>query len=360
MISHGADIVEFTKELIQIPTVNPPGEHYEECVLILEKKCDQLGLETTIIDCDGLPAIIGGDGRGILHFHAHYDVVHADDSQFHPFIKDGMLYGRGSSDMKGGLAAMLYVMSSIDSPDISFSITADEETGGVHGINCLLQKGLLSPQAVIMPEVSSNQIWNGCRGAFAAEIRVKGESAHSVHQKRGSNAFIDMMDVVQNFRNIDPGEGSLLLGGALMGGTQFNMVPESCSFTIDWRFPPQQTLSQIKASVYDVVKKLKEQGKIIECMILLETEGFYTRPETEICRVMESCVKEIRGSAVREICPGFLDIRYFAFLGISTVAYGPGLLEYAHSPHEYIRIQDLMDAAAIYELCAKKILRNSL
>ncbi|MBU7031793.1 MAG: ArgE/DapE family deacylase [Theionarchaea archaeon] len=359
MTSHGKDIIEFTKELIQIPTVNPPGEHYEECILVLEKKCDQLGLETSIINCDGLPAIIGGGGRGILHFHAHYDVVYADESQFHPFIKKGMLYGRGSSDMKGGLAAMLYAISSMDSPDITFSITADEETGGVHGVNCLLKKGLLSPRAVVMPEVSSNQIWNGCRGAFVAEIRVRGESAHSVYQKRGSNAFIDMIDVVQHFRNIDPGKGSLLVGGAITGGSQFNMVPESCSFTIDWRFPPEETLSHIRKRVDEVIEKAKEGGIRMEYVILLETEGFYTNPEEEICNVMEKAVNEIRGSSVMEICPGFLDIRYFAFQGVPALAYGPGLLEYAHGPHEYIRIKDLTDAAAIYELCAKKILRNS-
>jgi succinyl-diaminopimelate desuccinylase len=349
------ELIEFTKELIRIPTVNPPGTHYTECITVIKKKCNQLGLETAVVECDGLPALIGGDGEGILHFHGHYDVVGGDEFQFHPFVKNGKLYGRGSSDMKGGLAVMLYALSKIDSPDISFSITGDEETGGMHGLDCLLQEGFLHPQAVLMPEASSNRIWNGCRGAFAAEIRLKGESAHSVFQEEGSNAFMDMIDVVQQFRDIDCNKGSILLGGILSGGTQFNMVPEFCSFSIDWRFSPEQSLSQIKSTVYTIIDQMKEQGKSIDLIPILETEGFYTPPETELYGVIKDAVEHVRDSAVAEICPGFLDIRYFAFQNIPAIAYGPGLLEYAHGPHEYVEIQDLMDAVKIFELVGKKI-----
>ncbi|MBU7044581.1 MAG: ArgE/DapE family deacylase [Theionarchaea archaeon] len=359
MVHFQEDIITFAKHLIEIPTVNPPGEQYEECIALIQKHCDKLGLETTVVTCDGLPALIGGTGRGILHFHAHYDVVRGNGSQFHPFLKDGKLYGRGASDMKGGLAAMLYALSCLDSPDISFSITADEETGGIHGVNCLLQRGLLRPQAVLMPEASSNRIWNGCWGAFAAQITVKGESSHSIYQERGTNAFIDMIDVVQYFRNQRPERGSLLLGGALTGGTQFNMVPESCSFSIDWRFPPEQTLSSITTSVTEIMENMQKEGISLSCTPLLETEGFFTPPQSEIVKTMKKAVHEVRGSCITQVCPGFLDIRYFAFRGIPAIAYGPGLLEYAHGPQEYIEVQDLMDAVSIYQRVARSMMRQA-
>ncbi len=353
------DIIEFTKQLIQIPTVNPPGEHYPECISLLEEKCTQLGLEPRVVECDGLPSIVGGNGKGILHFHGHYDVVQADSSQFSPHIKDGTLYGRGSADMKGGLAAMIYALHVIDSPEITFSITPDEETGGIHGVYCLLEKSVINPEAVLMPEVSSCKIWNACRGAFALDITVKGKSAHSVYQHLGANAFEDMLDVAGKFREIDPGEGTLLLGGALKGGTQFNMVPETCSFTVDWRFPPSQTLAEVKETAFTIIETMKEKGGTIETDTLLETDGFFTPEDEKICKVVKEAVHKVRGESEFELCPGFLDIRHFAHKNIPAVAYGPGLLEVAHGPHEYVKIKDLMDAFTIYVSVGRRMLGSS-
>ena len=353
------EIIEFTKELIRIPTVNPSGEHYTECASLLHEKCSQLGLDTTIVECDGLPSIVGGNGRGILHFHGHYDVVQADKSQFDPYIKNGNLYGRGSSDMKGGIAAMLYALHVLDSPDITFSVTPDEETGGIHGVHCLLERSVIAPKAVLMPEVSSNRIWHACRGALALDITVKGKSAHSVYQHLGTNAFEEMLDVAQEFRKIDPGKGTLLLGGALKGGTQFNMVPEACSFTIDWRFPPDQALTTVKDKVFTIINTMKEKGNPIDTSILLETDGFHTSKTEKICTITHEAVQEIRGTSEFELCRGFLDIRHFAHKGIPAVAYGPGLLEVAHGPTEYVRIKDLMDAFAIYCLVGRRFIDSS-
>ena len=108
--------------------------------------------------------------------------------------------------MKGGLAAMLYAIHEISSSDITFSVTPDEEMGGIHGLNCLLEKSLLHPEMVLMPESSSSRIWHGCRGALSMDIKVKGKSAHSVYQHLGSNAFEEMLDVAQEFRMMSPGE----------------------------------------------------------------------------------------------------------------------------------------------------------
>ncbi|MGD2247752.1 MAG: ArgE/DapE family deacylase [Candidatus Methanofastidiosia archaeon] len=352
------EIIKFTKDLISIPTINPPGKNYAQCVQVIEEKCKKLGIETRIYECDGLPSIVGGNGKGILHFHGHYDVVDAQTSQFVPYSKEGTLYGRGSSDMKGGIAAMLYAIHKLDCDDITFSITPDEETGGTHGVLCLLEKSVIDPKAVLMPEVSSNRVWYGCRGAFAVKIIVKGESAHSVYQNLGKNAFEDMLDVAHQFREIDPGEGTLLLGGAVKGGTQFNMVPEVCSFSLDWRFPPDQSLAKIKNDVFTCINRMREKGIHIETEILVETNGFSTSKEEKICKITQKAVQKIRGLPHFEVCPGFLDIRHFAHKGIPAVAYGPGLLEVAHGPEEYIQITDLLDAFSVYVLIGRKFINN--
>jgi succinyl-diaminopimelate desuccinylase len=352
------EIVKFTKDLISIPTINPPGKNYVQCVHAIEEKCRELDIETRIYECDDLPSIIGGNGKGILHFHGHYDVVDAQKPQFVPYIKGDNLYGRGSSDMKGGIAAMLYAIHVLDCDDITFSITPDEETGGIHGVLCLLEKFVIDPKAVLMPEVSSNRIWHACRGAFAAKIIVKGESAHSVYQNKGKNAFEDMLDVAHQFRKVDPGEGTLLLGGAVKGGTQFNMVPETCSFSLDWRFPPDQSLAKIKNDVLTCINMMRDQGKCIETEILLETNGFCTSKKEKICKITWEAVQKIRGPPHYEVCPGFLDIRHFAHKGVPAVAYGPGLLEVAHGPKEYIRIKDLLDAFSAYVLIGRKFIND--
>ncbi len=352
------EIIAFTQELVRIPTVNPPGENYRALVSLLEEKCDQLGLEYTVVECDGLPSLVGGDGKGILHFHGHYDVVQADPPQFDPYVRTGNIYGRGSSDMKSGLAAMVYAVHILDTPEITFSITPDEETGGVHGVRCLLDRSIIAPKMVIMPEASSNKIWNGCRGAFALEITVKGRSAHSVYQHLGSNAFEEMLEVAQKLKKIDPGEGTLLLGGALKGGTQFNMVPEACSFTVDWRFPPDQVATDIKERIFTIINTLTKEGKHLDTRVLLETDGFYTPEHEKIFIVLKDAVEKIRGSSLYEICPGFLDVRYFAHKGIPAVAYGPGLLEVSHGPEEYVRIADVIDAFNIYTAVGRTMLEK--
>lgn len=352
------EIITFTQELVRIPTVNPPGENYPVLVSLLEEKCNQLGLEYTVVECDGLPSLVGGDGKGILHFHGHYDVVQADAFQFMPYVRTGNIYGRGSSDMKSGLAAMVYAVHVLDTPEITFSITPDEETGGVHGVHCLLDRSIIAPKTVIMPEASSNKIWNGCRGAFALEITVKGRSAHSVCPHLGSNAFEEMLEVAQKLKKINPGEGTLLLGGALKGGTQFNMVPEACSFTLDWRFPPDQSVTDIRENVSTIVDSLTKEGKHLDTRILLETDGFYTPEHEKICTVLKDTIEKVRGLSQYEICPGFLDVRYFAHKGIPAVAYGPGLLEVAHGPKEYVRITDVIDAFNIYTATGRTMLEK--
>ena len=352
------EIVSFTQELVRIPTVNPPGKNYNTVVGLLKEKCDQLGLECTVVECDGLPSLVGGDGKGVLHFHGHYDVVQAGENQFNPYIRNGNIYGRGSSDMKSGVAAMIYAAHVLDNSEITFSITPDEETGGTHGVQCLLDRSIIAPKTVIMPEASSNTIWNGCRGAFAVEITVKGRSAHAVYPHLGVNAFLEMLEVAQEFKKIDPEKGTLLMGGALKGGTQFNMVPGVCSFSVDWRFPPDQSLTAVKERVSTLVDTLKEEGKHIDTRVLCETDGFYTPEYEKICTVLTDAVEKIRGGSLYEICPGFLDIRHFAHKGIPAVAFGPGLLEVAHGPEEYVKINDVIDAFHIYVAVGRAILET--
>jgi succinyl-diaminopimelate desuccinylase len=124
--SYHDEILEFTQELVSIPTVNPPGRSYLACVQAIADRLKEIGLETTLLE---VPDATGhgreshprycllsfyGQGERTLYFHGHYDVVPASsEAQFRPYVQDSKLFGRGSSDMKGGLAAMIYGVKAI-------------------------------------------------------------------------------------------------------------------------------------------------------------------------------------------------------------------------------------------------------
>jgi len=160
-------IVDTLCELISIPTVNPPGQSYKTCVDYLSNKLKEWGFNHSIIEVPEKDyprySIVGefGEGKKSILFHGHYDVVPAASvDQFMPNIHSKRLYGRGSSDMKSGLVAILYLLRIIKELNLDlggkiyFSLVPDEETGGKKGTRYLLETGSLPLPSLgmIMPE----------------------------------------------------------------------------------------------------------------------------------------------------------------------------------------------------------------
>ncbi|MHA1632312.1 MAG: M20/M25/M40 family metallo-hydrolase, partial [Candidatus Freyarchaeota archaeon] len=166
------EIVELTKELVRFPTVNPPGEKYEECARFIRDKLEKVGFDAKIIDVptEKLPELAphganlprpnvlgtlrGTRGNPTLHFNGHYDVVPPGKGwtvtePFQPVIKEGKLYGRGSADMKAGIAAAIMAAKAVVESGIqlkgnlTISVTPDEETGGQAGLGFLVKEGYL-------------------------------------------------------------------------------------------------------------------------------------------------------------------------------------------------------------------------
>src|SRR5690242_12704932 len=141
-------MVDLTRRLVAIPSENPPGNCYDACKGLLLDHLRQLGFEDTRVEGDCVLSFIG-TGERTLYFSGHYDVVPAQDaSQFEPLVQGANLFGRGSSDMKSGLAAMIYAAKALrDSNNFSGRIglvfVPDEETAGPRGSPALAQAGLL-------------------------------------------------------------------------------------------------------------------------------------------------------------------------------------------------------------------------
>src|SRR6266849_6185081 len=204
------------RELVAIPTENPPGKNYRACADLLEIRlresgldCERLAPEDSKRDPDDAPVCLltsYGSGEGALYFHGHYDVVPAQSpEQFQPSRKEHFLFGRGSCDMKGGIVAMLYAILALKETGaelngrIGLTLVPNEETGGEGGSAWLARQGRLGRNGIgmLLAEPTSGVIWNANRGAISLRVRVLGKSAHAGLQHQGENAFVRMVQVVE-------------------------------------------------------------------------------------------------------------------------------------------------------------------
>ncbi len=392
------EITDFTKKLVSLATENPPGRNYKECVEVIAEKLAQIGLEYQIIEVPSeqfgsndhdFPRYCllshFGTGRKTLYFHGHYDVVPAfKQEQFSPCLREGSLFGRGSSDMKSGLAAMIYAVKVIKMCDlklngrIGLTIVPDEETGGLLGSKYLFQIGKLGKDGIgmLLPEPTSGVIWNANRGAITLRITVKGKAAHVAYQYQGINAFEKMLFVASEFQkikkevesrttdyNIQPIEASnsiLMIGGLCRGGSGFNVVPDKISFTIDRRINPEEDLKAEKLRLMECLESAKAKGIDLEVAILQEGTSSATPEKNPLSKVLADNILSVTGrKPVFEMCPGLLEIRFYNAVGVPALAFGPGLLECSHGPEEFVEIKNIGRCAAVYALTARDVLSTS-
>ena len=319
-----------------------------------------------------------GSGNPALYFHGHYDVVPAQSpQQFVPSRKDHFLFGRGSCDMKGGIVAMLYAIRALKECGVTLAgriglvLVPDEETGGQRGSARLAKYGILGRDRIGMltAEPTSGVVWNANRGAITLRVTVLGKSAHVGLQHQGQNAFERMHYVVgrllelkreveQRATAYDIGmeqarNSILMLGGQSGSGTNFNVVPEQCWFTVDRRINPEENLKDEKDRLLGVLKDCEREGIPLRWEILQEAPSAACGQEEPLARALAASVAAVTGQAPRfEMCPGLLEIRFYAAQGIPAYAFGPGLLSVAHGPNEYIDLRRMVDCAAIYALTA--------
>jgi succinyl-diaminopimelate desuccinylase len=383
-----------TAELVAVSTENPPGRNYRACADLLEKRIREMGLECESLEntefgtegSESAVCLLAGYGRGerTLYFHGHYDVVPAQSpEQFQPVRKDHFLFGRGTCDMKGGIVAMLFAIRALKecgaelNGRIGLTLVPDEETGGERGSAWLARQGLLGRQGIgmLLPEPTSGVVWNANRGAISLRVTVFGKSAHVGLQHQGENAFERMLRVAGQLQELkrevekhatgfnigteQARNSILMLGGQSGGGVNFNVVPETCCFTIDRRINPEEDLTAEKSKLFGVLKRCRGAGIPLEWEVLQEGGSAACREDELLGRALARSVETVTGTAPRfEMCPGLLEIRFYAAKGMPAYAYGPGLLSVAHGPKEYVDLRKVIDSAAVYALTAAEILKD--
>jgi succinyl-diaminopimelate desuccinylase len=381
-------------ELVAIPTENPPGKNYRACADLLQNRLRQCGLECEHLEAGELKtgsgespvSLVANYGRGerVLYFHGHYDVVPAQSKeQFRPFRRDHFLFGRGSCDMKGGIVAMLYAILALKDcgaeldGSIALTLVPNEETGGEGGSAWLAALGRLGCGGIgmLLAEPTSGVVWNANRGAISLRVRVLGKSAHVGLQHQGENAFERMIEVVQRLQKLkheveqrttklnagaeQAGRSILMLGGQSGGGTNFNVVPNECWFTIDRRFNPEEDVVEEKLKLIATLEDCKNDGIPLEWEIFQEGRSSASSEEGPLGNALSRSVRNVTGETPRfEICPGLLETRFYVAEGVPAFAYGPGRLEVAHGPDEFVDLRKVIDCAAIYAQVAVDMLRR--
>jgi succinyl-diaminopimelate desuccinylase len=386
-----SEMIDFTRELVAIPSENPPGNEYERCAGVIAQKLKDIGLEPRVVEvpaskpCERPGYCVTachGEGERALHFHGHYDVVpRSVEGQFDPEIKQSNLFGRGSSDMKSGLASMIYAVQALRSARTRLSgrvelvIVPDEETGGERGSAWLSRSADFGKGSIGMltAEPTSGVIWNANRGAISLRVHVTGKPAHVGLSCQGVNAFERMLVIARELDKlrceieeretafqISPRAARrsiLMMGGECRGGSNFNLVPEKCSFTVDRRTNPEEDIETEKRRLLDLFDRLRRDGIDHEVEILQEGSSSGVSEEHPLARALGRAIESVTGRPPAfEMCPGLLETRFYAQRGIPGLAYGPGLLAVSHGPNEFVPVKNIRDCAAVYALVAQAVL----
>jgi succinyl-diaminopimelate desuccinylase len=375
-------MVELTRELIAIPTENPPGLDYGDAIELITTRLRSLGFDDTRVEGDCVLSFVGR-GTRTLYFSGHYDVVPAQRrEQFTPRLYGKTVVGRGSSDMKSGLAAMTYAaralrdLGMLEDGRIGLVFVPDEETAGPRGSRDLAARGLLGAGGIGMltPEPTGGVVWNANRGAITLRVTSRGKTAHVGRQHEGVNAFEGMLAVAQGLLELkheveahttgfhiapDVARRSiLLLGGRTEGGTNFNVVPDECSFTVDRRLNPEEDFDVEKRRLLDAIDRARGPATI-EVEVIQEGRSSGSDENGPLGRAIAESILNVTGRPARiEMCPGLLEVRFYAERGIPAFAYGPGLLTVSHGPDEFVPIDRIVECAQVYALTAARLLAS--
>ncbi|WP_298495161.1 acetylornithine deacetylase/succinyl-diaminopimelate desuccinylase family protein [uncultured Maritimibacter sp.] len=407
-------LVSLTQDLIRIPTLNPPGRMYREICEYLAARLEAQGWAVELIRAHDTPGdsatyprwnmvarYEGGRPGECVHFNSHHDVVEVGNGwTVDPFggeVKGGRVYGRGACDMKGGLAASVIAAEAFIAAHpqfagaIEISATADEESGGYGGVAYLAERGYFSPervQHVIIPEpLHKDRICLGHRGVWWAEIETKGRIAHGSMPFLGDSAIRHMGAVLEEMeRSLYPllagkrtempvipegAKSSTLNVNSIHGGERepedgytglpAPCVADRCRIVIDRRFLIEESIDEVKAEVRGMLERVKaaRPGFDYEVRELFEVLPTMTDEDAPVVRSTAAAIEKVLGALPEYVVsPGTYDQKHIDRIGRlkNCIAYGPGVLDLAHQPDEWVGVQDMVDSAGVMALVLEELL----
>ena len=380
------ELVRLTQKLVRIPSVNPPGNEIAVAEA-LAQEMRSYGFASKLAEVSpkrtNAIATYSGKKKGrVILLNGHMDVVpvgNIDAWKCDPFsatLSKGRIYGRGSVDMKGGLAAVAiackaFVEEHGDNFEGSIILTGvvDEESAGL-GTKHLVENGIKAHMAVIA-EPSDGTIYRAHKGVLWFKVGTKGHSIHSsrVTSKGTENAIYKMSKVVsalQNYLLILEKRKNALVGnptisvGVIEGGTKANVVPDTCMITVDRRLLPNESPKKALGEIQKILSELSQKDRTLkmEVEVILEREGAIVGSNENIVKITKEAVKEVVGKSPKVTgCIATTDMAFLVNQGkIPTVVYGPGSLQQAHVVDEYIEVDELVKASKVYASILERVL----
>ena len=366
------DVVELLQALVRIPSVNPTGDPgvaasdtgEARCAAFVADRLQTLGARAELREIlPGRPNVLGRfpadrPGKPKLILCPHLDTVSVRGMTIDPFTaehRDGRIYGRGATDTKGTMAAMLCALADLrtDLPQLShevwFAGLMGEEAGneGAAALAADLQ-GVTA--FALVGEPTRCDIVHTTKGVTWLRLTARGKSAHSATPERGDNAIYKMADVIRHIRDElipelarhpDPILGpSTMNVGIIHGGSKVNIVPDACVVELDVRTVPAQNRENFVA---EITARLQQACATLEVEHLRSHQPLATAPDHPCIQALEAAGGRCVGA------PWFCDGSLLAAGGIPAVAAGPGDIAQAHTADEWLDENDLREGVDFYK-----------
>jgi acetylornithine deacetylase len=387
-------VVDTLCQLVKIPSVNPMGralagpQYYEYAMTDhLERLFGELGWP-----CERQPvaplrenilARVEGDvppekGGPLVMWDVHQDTVPVDGMTIPPWepaVRDGRVWGRGSCDIKGGMAAMITALSRLAKeprrgrPTIVLACTINEEHGytGATAIAQLWATGhsrILprTPDAIIVAEPTSLDVVVAHKGVSRWRCHAHGRAVHSSRPQLGENAIYAMSKVLGALERyaveVAPKRGThRLVGtptlsvGTISGGISVNTVPDECVIEIDRRVLPGEDALMARQEVIDFLQQqLPGTIRLTHEPHFICSGGLSEQRNGELAAQMTVAIRACGGKGEHIGVPYGTDASAYSPLGVPSVVFGPGSIEQAHTSDEWIEISQL--EACVEMLCA--------
>jgi len=378
------ELVAFLQALVRVPSVNPPGDT-REAIRVVEEKLAAAGFATLVVgptpEKQNIVATLQGQGAGPrLAFNAHVDVVPIGEEsawEHPPFggeIHDGRVYGRGAGDDKASVTAQVMAAIALARSGVPFdgallvTEVADEEVGGAAGAGYIVQNGHVQADFAIVGEQTFGQICVGERGGAPVKVTVFGKTGHAATPWKGVNAIEGIARVITALREelwprlaarthpfLNQSTATISM---IEGGVKTNVIPDRASIHVDRRILPGETPERVVAEIREIAERAIADvpGLRVETSTPGGRLAIEADPQSAVGRALQAATHQI-GKEV--VLTGFFagtDGKHFASAGIPTLIMGPGDPATAHTPNEWVGIDEVVEATQLYALAALALL----
>ncbi|SFE82758.1 M20 family metallopeptidase [Alteribacillus iranensis] len=339
------DPIPLLEKLVKIDSSTKSGVN--QSIAYCEEWLKKRGLPVKKLENNGYHMLVSELGKGdkTIILNGHIDVIEADEKQFQPYIEEGKLYGRGSADMKAGVAAMMETMDQLKKMNpnckVQLQIVPDEETGGINGTKYLTEQGYIG-DFIICGEPTNLGIAIQSKGVLQLDFTLEGKPAHGSRPWEGKNAIKEAYDLYEDILQLPFAletappmfdKPSINLA-KIKAGTVYNKVPEKCEMSLDIRFLPDQSPEEIFKQIKDITKG--------EVHIHILNDPVKTKEDNPfVLSLAESLTSQTQLERANLYGQhGSNDGQYFTKYGGSAVEFGPAGFDW-HGNKEMVYVESV-------------------